>query len=632
MQGAARFMMLVGCAGFLCAAAPAAHGQIFESAQQFWLNESRARAGLGWGAPYGREVDGPRRDREAYRPRPDVAPNASAPQVEVKSPQYYNYRADTLEALQVDQLCEVKMASSGTVSDTTLSFAAACALLPSVSLRVLPEVGAALTAYYQKHSQFIWIDSGNVAEKAKAVIAEMSSADSVGLIPDDYRVELPKLDAVKGQDVLKEALRFELALSAKALTYVLDATRGRVDPNRISGYHDLPRKKVDLAAALQDLAHTELPAGYLAGRHPTSAAFRALAAELGSLSRDVTPRVTLPPGLTIKPGQTHPALTDVIAAIAAASPTVKRKYAEAIAGAGAAYSGDLVLLMRAFQIENGLRPDGIVGPNTIGALKRDTAAAKVRKVQLAMERLRWLPHDLGERYVWLNQPTYRVSIIDDGKEELSMPVIIGKTSNQTNFFTDKIQAVEYNPSWTVPRSIIVNEMVPKLYRDPTYLDRIGYQVTNHRGQPVSSASVAWDRVALNKASVEVRQPPGPRNALGRLKIEFPNRHAIYMHDTPQKSLFKQGKRAFSHGCVRLEQPALMAAALLGKPVGHVNARVTAGKNAVEPVSRQIPVYLAYFTAWPDKDGKIAYFGDVYERDTYLMRAIETTNAVRTAAR
>ncbi|MDP2410316.1 MAG: L,D-transpeptidase family protein [Pseudolabrys sp.] len=249
-----------------------------------------------------------------------------------------------------------------------------------------------------------------------------------------------------------------------------------------------------------------------------------------------------------------------------------------------------------------------------------------------MERVRWLPHDLGDRYVFLNQPAYSVSIVDGGKEELSMPVIIGKTSNQTNFFADKIQAIEYNPSWTVPRSIIVNEMVPKAYRDPTYLDRIGYQVTNHRGQPVSSASVAWDRVALNKASVEVRQPPGPRNALGRLKIEFPNRHAIYMHDTPQKSLFKQDKRAFSHGCVRLEQPALMAAALLGKPVGHVSARIAAGKNAVEPVSRQIPVYLAYFTAWPDKDGKIVYFGDVYERDTYLTRAIEKTNAVRTAPR
>lgn len=643
MVGAGRIITLIcGTAYFCVVAGSVAQSQEYESAQQFWLNEQRARAGLAWGSTRQRRsswdsgirafaperLERPRRYHRADR-------YDAAPVVEVESPDYYNYKPDTFEALRVEQLCQVKVASSSGMGSGggAASFADACGLLPTMSLRVLPEVGAALTQYYSKHSQFAWLDDGQPNAAAKAVMAEMAKADSVGLSAADYKVALPNVDAQDRPAVLKEALRFDLHLSAKVMTYVLDTTRGRVDPNRISGYHDLPRKKVNLVAALEEILSSDAVAENLARRNPQSAQFRALAAEYAKLRGDAKPAIALPAGTKIRPGESDEALPNVIAAIAqAASAKLKEKHAAALEqGASKEYAGALVALVRDFQRENGLRPDGIVGARTLHALRGDTSAGKLRKLQFAMERLRWLPADFGKRYVFLNQPSFRVSVINGGQEQLSMPVVIGKKSNQTYFFTDKIEAVEYNPYWNMPRSIIVNEMLPKLYRNPSYLDNAGYEVFNERGRAVSSSSVSWDRVALNKVSVDVRQPPGPRNALGRLKIKFPNRHAIYMHDTPQKSLFKQARRAMSHGCVRLEQPQAMAAALLGKPVDYVNAQVGAGKNKVEKVTQDIPVYLTYFTAWPDSEGKVVYFDDVYDRDDYLSRAIEKTAAARKAA-
>jgi murein L,D-transpeptidase YcbB/YkuD len=253
----------------------------------------------------------------------------------------------------------------------------------------------------------------------------------------------------------------------------------------------------------------------------------------------------------------------------------------------------------------------------------------VKKLQLAMERRRWLPQDFGSRYVFLNQPAFTVSYHAKGREPVRIRAIIGKVTSQTYFFTDKIEAVEYNPYWNLPRSIIVNEMVPKLYRDPSYLDRLGYEVITASGRKISSSSVDWGDVANNSRSINVRQPPGKRNALGQLKIEFPNKHAIYMHDTPQKKLFDRPVRAFSHGCVRLERPRVLAAALLETTPDHVDSRIAAGANANEAVGA-IPVYLSYFTAWPDEKGQVQYYADVYDRDSHLALAIKRTEAVRKA--
>jgi len=612
----------------------AAYGQ---SAQQFWINEQRRAADYRqyryrqWDEPrrYGRaRAYAPYGEERAYGQETRQLQS----RVEIESPEYYTYEPDTLRTVRFSDLCDVKVASNGSspISEQ-LTFAEVCAAAEPIALRVLPEVGDALKKYYAEHSRFVWIDGGKASARARAAMAELARAARFGLSPADYQVSLPAGEAGAAQRLM----RFELNLSAKVLTYVLDATRGRVAPNRISGYHDLTRKTVDLAGALVDIARTDDVGGYLASRNPDNPRFRALVTALQNL-QDAAPRrqIAIADDTWIEPGDSDPALSSIVAAIGhTASPALKQKYADILSNGETAerYDGELVALVRDFQREKGLSADGVVGPRTIGAMTVDTSAEKIGKLRLAMERLRWLPRDFGGQYVFLNEPAFEVTYINGARKPLTMPVIIGKKSRQTYFFTEQIEAVEYNPYWNVPRSILINEMLPKLYDNPGYLDRVGYEVSTASGRTVSSRVVDWVGVARDRTSVDVRQPPGADNALGRLKIKFPNAHAIYLHDTPHKSLFRHSRRAFSHGCVRLKHPRVLAAALLGKPVDYVDSRIAEGKNDTDPVNVKIPVYLAYFTAWPDQQGDVHYYDDVYGRDGYLRKALEKTEAARRGA-
>lgn len=252
------------------------------------------------------------------------------------------------------------------------------------------------------------------------------------------------------------------------------------------------------------------------------------------------------------------------------------------------------------------------------------ASVNANKVIVAMEELRWLPQEFPDRYVFINQPAYMAYYTENGELALSMKAVIGQQDHQTNFFDASIKTVEFNPDWGVPQSIIQNEMLPHLKRDPSYLDREGYMVAVN-GKPMSSAKVDWTQPLENIAVV---QPPGPDNALGQLKILFPNPHAIYMHDTPARGKFASQDRMFSHGCVRLENPRAMAAAVLKTSVESVNQEIAGGAKKEVPVPEEVPVYVAYFTAWPTADGIVHYYDDIYNRDAQTLSAIAATTASR----
>ncbi|MCC2111145.1 MAG: L,D-transpeptidase family protein [Hyphomicrobiales bacterium] len=467
---------------------------------------------------------------------------------------------------------------------------------------------------------------------AKAETAAEMSETSNPPDADDPVVTMSIETPIDAEQRQRKLIAFEMEMSARALTYVLDATRGRVDPNRISGYHDLPRKQVDLAEALHILAESDDVIAYLQSRSPSGAHFKKLAEELVALKNaDDGRRIEIAPGTLIKPGKPNEELANVVAAIRLhSSAELKEKHAETLEAyqGSPEYTPELIELVKDFQREKKLKPDGIVGRNTIRAMVGETNAAKIAKLKLAMERARWLPAELGERHVFVNQPAFTASFYRPDNSPLVMRVVVGKKSNQTSFFVDKIETVEFNPYWGVPLSIIVNEMMPKLNEDPGYLDRIGYEVTTTSGQRVSSASVDWYAVATKSQSINVRQLPGRGNALGELKILFPNKHDIYMHDTPAKALFSRDNRAFSHGCIRLQDPRAMAAAVLGKSTDYVASRIAQGKNDSDPVTFDIPVYISYFTAWPNAGGTVEYFDDVYDRDVYLSRAVEATSKTR----
>lgn len=556
----------------------------------------------------------------------------------VSSPRYYTYKADALRKVATDRLVDPVVTGSvrsyGLPPMLRVPLSNARQFLPDVDVRATADVAKAVESFYAGRTEFLWITGSGINAGAKAALAVLREAAKVGLDPVDYAVEVPAGEFDHGDMIAREKdlVRFEIAMSAAVLTYVQDTVRGRIDPNRISGYHDFKRKRVDLVAFLEQVAAGGDVASLVEGRNPKSPQFLALMRELERLraETDATPRVEIAPGTVLKPGDSSPELANIVAGIKLkGSEALKAEHAVVLASYQGApeYTPELVSLVESFQKERGLKPDGIVGQASIRALTGgETTASKIDKVEIAMEQARWLPDGLGDRYVFINQPAFMAYYTEGGAEQFSMRVVVGSKANQTYFFEDEIQTVEVNPYWGVPQSIIVNEMLPKLRSDPSYLDRMGYQV-EVGGRVVPSSAVDWYG---STASVAVRQPPSSDNALGELKILFPNSHAIYMHDTPSKSFFKRDQRALSHGCVRLSEPRRMAAAVLGVSMEEVASEIASGRNKALPVPRKIPVYVSYFTAWPNKDGKVEYFDDVYDRDMYMNRAFDATRKERQA--
>jgi len=487
----------------------------------------------------------------------------------------------------------------------------------------------AVSEYYSENQNYRWVnESGEWNAKARSVLRVLENAGDFGLSKDDYAVYVK--DVEERSDAATRVEK-EVAFSVAALRYAMDAKYGAINPNRLSGYHDFAVHYDQAFDVFEEFMGPALPASKLAGMHPKNTKFMALKQELANLQTAQDDIIELKTDILIKPGTSHPELPNVINAIQKrGSKELLEKHAEFLMpySGELAYTKEIVTLVKDYQKEAGLGADGIIGRNTTSQLAGLKSDSKKERIILAMERLRWHPHQLGERHVFINQPEYRARYIEEGKEKLSMRVVVGKKSNQTNFFHDEIEHVTYNPYWGVPRSIIVNEFAPKSLANPAYLDQRGYEVS-HNGRRVAASSINWSTVGPG-SNISVRQPPGAKNALGSLKIMFPNKHAIYMHDTPAKSLFKKQHRAFSHGCVRLHDPQAMAAAVLGTTKGDIFSKINQGKNQTQKLSVKVPVYVSYFTAWPQQDGTVKYFGDVYGRDKHLMKAIETTRKARAA--
>lgn len=567
--------------------------------------ESQARGGLEMGDP---------------EPLPKVA-----------GPRYYTYKPEAQRAIKIK--LPVTDAAAGSTEAPSAEVLGARRFLSDVSVRATDEVAKTVEGYYgDPNKPLIWTSEDGISERGRAMISALAGADTVGLSPDDYLVAMPteNADPADPEKRQRELMAFEVALSAKVLTYVQDTVRGRIDPNKISGYYDFKRKGVNIAPVLDMLRKSPDVAAYLRNRDPKSPQFVALRDELMRLKAEdaeaETQAITIAPGTLLKPGQSKPETAQVIGALkqVASEAVLTQHSATLTAYTGTPdYTPELVAVVEQFQKEKGLKPDGVVGPATIRAMTGHSNSEKIAKLEVAMEALRWLPADLGSRYVFINAPAFEATYVNDGKEQFSMRVVVGSKANQTYFFQDQIQTVEFNPYWGVPKSIIVNEMLPKLRADPSYLDRLGYEVS-YGGRKVASSQVNWNATH----AVDVRQPPGGDNALGELKILFPNEHAIYMHDTPSKSYFNRDMRALSHGCVRLAEPRVMAAAVMGTTVEEIGKQIASGQNRAVQVPQKIPVYVAYFTAWPNKDGVIEYFDDVYSRDDHTAKAFKATTDSR----
>lgn len=584
-------------------------------------------------------------------PRAVVPP---AQRVTVKGPQIYNYKPDALikvdfSALDMQVTAAVEPSSvdpltSGMspigpvkrVDETQgeLAFDAASDYLKTTDVQAEKQIADAIVSFYSQQRSFIWSADNKALDKARDVAAFFAQSDEDGLNPDEYAVAIPGdyFDAAQLAERQQKLADFEIKMSARALRYAIDAGEGRIVADRLSGFYDLPRNRVDPKAVLEKLAAESDPVAYLKGFQPNNEAYATLKRELANTQAPSKAPIRISLDKAIRPGDTNDELGKVIALITRHAPekymNEHRDVLQAHADASI-YDPELAAAIKDYQKLSGSTPDGIIGKNTIAALQGEQSSVKRDRILYSMERLRWLPHDFGSRYVMVNQPSYRAEYFEDGKEKLAMNVVIGSPTHQTYFFYNKVQTVVFNPSWGVPRSIILNEMLPKVMRDTSYLDRNGYEVYVG-GKKVSASAVNWNAVAAGKAHVGIRQKPSLDNALGELKILFPNAHDIYMHDTPAKAYFSRDMRALSHGCIRLERPRDMAAAVLGKQVDELGKYFGKGERGIK-VANPVPVYIAYFTAWPDAGGKVRFYNDVYDRDSGMQKASDKTAEARLAA-
>ena len=580
-----------------------------------------------FGDTYGRGEPRKQVRRGEFPPPPGTRKQAAI--AKITGPTYNTYKADPLVRVDFSSLSAAPQKVAFEPGQTDGAFRDALAGLVGYDLLAESANAKALVAYYAANPGFIWVTGTEVNERAKQALRVLGEAASYGLAPSDYTVEVPVATVTDPAARTKEMIRFEMALSARVLRYIDDAQDGRIDPNKISGYYDFPAKPFDREAALKALAHTQETATYLESRHPQNPEYQALRVELETLKASEENQIVVDPKLKLKPGETSPELPKLLSLIARdLYDEMGGAYGEVLArlGTSETYGQELVPVIKAAQKKAGQKGDGVIGPRTVAALAGSSKADRIAKVQYALEELRWHPSDLGSPRVFINQPAYTASYIDGGVEKLKTRTVIGKVTNQTSFFFDEIKQVDYNPYWGVPQSILVNEMLPRLRRDPGYLDRAGYEVTDARGKRIPSNAVDWGAYG-SKIPYNVRQQPSEANALGELKILFPNKHAIYMHDTPQKAFFQRDMRALSHGCVRLQDPRGMAAAVLDTSVDYIADKLAQGHSS-QQVTRKIPVYVAYFTAWPDMSGKVEYFDDVYGRDDRLRQALEAVAAVR----
>ena len=316
-----------------------------------------------------------------------------------------------------------------------------------------------------------------------------------------------------------------------------------------------------------------------------------------------------PPGPTIEPGSVDPRIASVAQRLAISGDLSTSRVFDA-------YDDALRSAVLRFQARHGLEQDGLIGKQTLAALNVPVEQ-RIRQIHLNMERTRQVFAVQRDDFLLVNIPAFTVTLFRDGEAQVMTRVIVGETDMQTPLFEAPLKTVVLNPTWTVPRKIASEELLPKIQGDASYLSRNAYDVVDRDGNTVDPAGIDWASLHRNNFPYTLVQRPGPRNELGRIKFLFPNEYGVCMHDTPKRFLFARDSRAFSHGCVRMQDPVDFAAHLLG-PEGwtgeQIAARLRTNETHVIALKEPLPVVLVYLTAEADGEGTVYFYRDIYGRD------------------
>lgn len=471
----------------------------------------------------------------------------------------------------------------------------------------------------------LWFDASGDDSKATALVQALSRAGDHALPASKYNTPLLRaaLTAARSGDPAAVAAA-EIALTNAFLVYARDLKSGLLEPRRVDrDLHVFPERP-DAPFLLMGLSRAADVATYLNALAPKHAHYAGLKVELSALvSMGVAgawgPKA--PQGGSIRLGQRGPRIQVIRARLAAMG-----DYKPAFPATDPAeYDEGLEAAVRAFQKRHGLNDDGVLGKRTVAAMNK-SAAYRAGQIVVNMERLRWLNRDLGHKHILVNQADYNVKLIEGDQILFSERVVIGKSrKHRTPEFSDQMTHLVFNPTWHLPYSIASKEILPKLQEDPDYLAKKNMRLLARGGGEQDPWSTDWSLYSESDFPFIVKQRPGGGNALGRVKFMFPNQFNIYLHDTPSKRLFKKDARAFSHGCVRVQDPMELARVILAPQQsdpapyidGILNRRKERQVNLVDP----LPVHLTYRTAWVEKDGTYQFRDDVYGRDARILAAL-----------
>jgi murein L,D-transpeptidase YcbB/YkuD len=457
----------------------------------------------------------------------------------------------------------------------------------------------------------LWMSDGVADERAKAAITYLAQVDSVGLDPNDY----PTPD-FKSAATAETQAEDELKLTASVLTYARQAQAGRIHFSRVGADIEFKPVAPEPAEVLAKLADASDVGAALDGYNPPQAEFAALKVKLAELRKGaLTPKaeeekkpdlVRVGEGKILRPGMKDSRVVALRKRLNIAGDKDDPRYDDAVRDA-----------VKTFQTEADIDVDGNLGSNTVRALngvKQATHRASANLLDtiiVNMERWRWLPRDIGNPHVIVNVPDYTLTLYNNDKVYWHTKIVAGKPGKATPMVSAEMKFITVNPTWNVPPSIIENEYLPALQQDPQALDRIGLKLTQDAD-----------------GTIHISQPPGAGNALGRIRFNFPNKFLVYQHDTPDKYLFAKDKRAYSHGCMRVQNPLTYGEKLLSLvlPSEHYTEakleKMFGGSEININFPKNIWVHLTYQTAFVDEDGKLQLREDVYGRDARMIAILK----------
>ncbi len=506
------------------------------------------------------------------------------------------------------------------------------------------ELDTAMVRFYQVRAfKPAWVDRFGLRPEGAMALAVVYQAADQGLRHADYRNPWVEdlLDGKVSRPVALGAayegqqIQLELAVTEMVLRYAWHCTSGRTDLAIANFGLPVARPVIDhLAVGLAEALDRGRLEDYLVGLGPRHDGYRALQQSLPQY-RAIQRKGGWPliaAGPKLQPADCGPRVEQLQQRLTASGDYRGRPKA-----GNHCYDADLTAAVSRFQRRHGLIADGVAGKRTLAALNVPVET-RILQIQLSLERWRWMPADMGSRYLLVNIPGFQMEVVENGRRVRTMRTIVGRKRRPTPMLASRITYLEINPYWHVPPKIAREDLLPKIKANPDFLVRQDFRVFDGwapGARELNPANIDWSAVSTHNFPYRLRQEPAGRNALGRVKFMFANAMSVYIHDTPAKSLFKKSSRSFSSGCVRVEDPLALISLLLVRQdwdEERLAQALDTNQRQVVVLDEPIPVYLVYLTAWVGPDGANHFREDIYGHDRMLARTLIRHAAARTACR